>query len=57
MEHHLNDGMSLIFSEAMERLADLVPPKDFAYCQHWDSASYEGTLASEPKFEANPAVF
>lgn len=57
MEHHLNDGMSIMFAEATDRLTNLTPPKDFPFCKNWDSASYEGTLASLPKYDANPAVF
>ncbi|WPG98200.1 Hypothetical protein R9X50_00098700 [Acrodontium crateriforme] len=57
MEHHLNDGMSLIFSEALDRLSGLKPPSDFPYCRDWDTTSYEGTLASEPTYAANSADF
>lgn len=57
VQHHLNDGMSVIFSEAIDRLADLKPPADFPYCHEWDSTSYEGTEVSEPDFEANEPVF
>jgi hypothetical protein len=57
MIHHGNDGMVVMFSEAVDWIADVTPPKDFPYCQKWDITSYEGTLASLPKYDADPALF